>query len=120
LKKHFLEQEKCDNKIKRKQRNDENEEEMQSINSITGSRKRKRLLMTGVDANKTSEGKDPNVVGFEVRLLFKQSSKQICFCREVINFVDHFTVLCFTTSIAVYAGKCVHDFLSVGGSYKLQ
>jgi hypothetical protein len=72
LKKHFLEQEKVDNKSKRKQRYDENEE-VQSINSIAGSRKRKRLLMMGTEVNKTSEVKDPNVVGFEVRILHKQS-----------------------------------------------
>lgn len=70
LKKHFLEQEKVDNKSKRKQRNDENEE-VQSINSIAGSRKHKRLLMMGTEVNRTSEVKDPNVVGFEVRILLK-------------------------------------------------
>jgi hypothetical protein len=69
LKKHFLEQEKVDNKSKRK-RNDENEE-VQSINSIAGSRKHKHLLMMGTEVNKASEVKDPNIVGFEVRLFLK-------------------------------------------------
>lgn len=120
LKKHFLEQEKVDNKIKRKQRNDENEEEVQSINSISGSRKRKHLLMMGTEENKASKVKDPNVVGFEVRLLFKQTLKYICFYREVINLMDCFTVLCFMVSSADHAEKSVHDLLPVGGSYKLQ
>ncbi|XP_021916790.1 probable ATP-dependent RNA helicase kurz isoform X2 [Zootermopsis nevadensis] len=66
LKRYFLEQEKGDKKIKRKHRDDENEEEMQNINSIAGSQKRNRLLMLGIDVNRTSEENDPNVVGFEV------------------------------------------------------
>lgn len=66
LKKHFLEQENGE-KIRQKYRGDENEREMQNINSVAGSRKRKWLLMMmDKDANKTSEEKDPNVVGFEV------------------------------------------------------
>lgn len=119
LKKHFLEQEKVDNKITRKRRNDKNEEEVQIINSISGSRKRKRLLMMGTEVNKTSEGKDPNVVGFEVRLFFKQSLKHICFYGKVITLIDCFMVLCFMASSAVHAEKSVHYLLIVGGSYKL-
>jgi hypothetical protein len=98
LKKHFLEQEKVGNKIKQKQKTDENEGEVQSINSIAGSRKRKRLLMMDTEVNKTSEGKDPNVVGFEVSFLFKLCLILICFYREVINLMDCFTVLYFMMS----------------------
>jgi hypothetical protein len=70
LKKHFLEQERGDTK-KQKHRDDENEEEMQRINSISGSQKHNRLLMLGIDVNNTTEENDPSVVGFEVRCLFK-------------------------------------------------
>jgi hypothetical protein len=79
LKKHFLEQEKGNNEVKRKHRDDENEEGIQSINSIAGSRKRKHFLMMGIDTNKTSEEKDPNIVGFEVRSSFKQSLSSLTF-----------------------------------------
>jgi len=65
LKRHFLEQENSD-KIRQKYRDDENEREMQNLNSVAGSRKRKWLLMMDMDVNKTKEEKDPNVVGFEV------------------------------------------------------
>jgi hypothetical protein len=75
LKKHFLEQEKGDDKIRKNCRGDENEGEMQIINSIAGSRKRKRLLMMDMDVNKTSGEKDPNVVGFEVRCSLKHSEE---------------------------------------------
>lgn len=78
LKKHFLEQERGDDKIKRKHRDDENEEEIQSVNSIAGSRKRNRLLSLDIDVNETSEENDPNVVGFEVRCLFKQPLDRQC------------------------------------------
>ncbi|KAJ4445445.1 hypothetical protein ANN_07250 [Periplaneta americana] len=64
LKKHFLEQERGDKKVKRKQV-DEDEEEAHNINSIAGSQKRKRLLMLELDEEKTAEAKDPNVVGLE-------------------------------------------------------
>jgi hypothetical protein len=78
LKKHFLEQEKGDDKIRKMHSIDENEGEMQNISSIAGSRKRKRLLTMDVGVKKTSEEKDPNVVGFEVRTLLKHS-KEISF-----------------------------------------
>jgi hypothetical protein len=78
LKKLFLEQEKGDDKIKRNHRAKENEGEVQNINSIAGSRKRKRLLMVDMDVNRTAEAKDPNVVGFEVRCSLKHS-KEISF-----------------------------------------
>lgn len=82
LKRYFLEQEKGDKKIKRKHRDDENEEEMQNINSIAGSQKRNRLLMLGIDVNRTSEENDPNVVGFEVRCSFKQPLNRQSFVWE--------------------------------------
>jgi hypothetical protein len=79
LKKHFLEQERGDNKIKRKHRDDESEEEMQNINSIAGSQKRNRLLMLDINTHKTSEENDPNIVGFEVSCLFKQPLNRAAF-----------------------------------------
>lgn len=78
LKRHFLEQENGD-KIRQKYRGDENEREMQNVNSVAGSRKRKRLLMMDMDVNKTSEEKDPNIVGFEVICSLKHP--------EVIRFL---------------------------------
>jgi hypothetical protein len=42
------------------------------------------------------------------------------FYRVVINFMDRYTVLCFTANIAVKAGKSVHDLSAVDGSYQLR
>jgi hypothetical protein len=39
--------------------------------------------------------------------------------REVINFADRLTTLCFTASNAVHAWEFVFDLLAVGGSYQL-
>jgi hypothetical protein len=72
LKKHFLEQENGD-KFRQKYRGDENELEMQNISNVADSRKHKWLLMMDMDVNKTSEEKDPNVVGFEVICSLKHS-----------------------------------------------
>jgi hypothetical protein len=82
--------------------------------------KRKYRTLTVLSVLGTELDVGPHVVRFQVRLLFKQSLKQICFCREVINLMDCFMVLCFMVSSAVHVEKSVHDLLTVSGSCKLQ
>ena len=76
LRKHFLEQQKGALKKKQKHKEDDTIEETQTLNSVSGS-KRKRLHLTNVNVADNPIEKDPNIVGFEVVSFYWNMTKLI-------------------------------------------